>query len=59
MAAAGPGEVFVSATSRELASGAGVEFVDRGSRLFKGMSEQRQIYEVRSRTASPRGPGSG
>jgi class 3 adenylate cyclase len=59
MAAAGPGEVFVSATSRELASGAGVEFVDRGSRLFKGMSEQRQIYEVRSRTASPRGPGPG
>jgi class 3 adenylate cyclase len=59
MAAAGPGEVFVSATSRELASGAGVEFVDRGSRLFKGMTEQRQIYEVRPRTASPRGPGSG
>ena len=32
MDAAGPGAVFVSATSRELASGAGVEFVERESR---------------------------
>ena len=46
MAAAGPGQVFVSATSRELASGAGMEFVDRGSHMFKGVGEQRQVYEV-------------
>jgi class 3 adenylate cyclase len=48
MDAAGPGEVFVSATSRELASGAGVEFVERGSRDLKGISGPRQLYEARS-----------
>jgi class 3 adenylate cyclase len=46
MDAAGPGEVLVSATSRELASGAGMGFVDRGSREFKGISGQRQIYQA-------------
>ena len=55
MDAAGPGEVFVSATSRELASGAGVEFVDRGSREFRGISGQRQIYEARSGVTTPAG----
>lgn len=49
MADAGPGEVLVSATSRELASGAGVEFVDRGRRRFKGIEEERQVYEARTR----------
>lgn len=49
MADAGPGEVLVSATSRELASGAGVEFIDRGRRQFKGIGEERQVYEARSR----------
>ncbi|MEK6719429.1 MAG: adenylate/guanylate cyclase domain-containing protein [Chloroflexota bacterium] len=48
MDAAGPGEVFVSSTSRELASGAGVEFLDRGTRLLKGISGERQLYEVRT-----------
>ena len=47
MDAAGPGEVFVSATSKELASGAGVEFVERGSRALKGFTEPRQLYEAR------------
>jgi class 3 adenylate cyclase len=52
MDAAGPGEVFVSATSRELASGAGMEFIDRGSREFKGISGLRQIYEALPRVAA-------
>ncbi|MBF8289638.1 MAG: hydrolase [Chloroflexi bacterium] len=47
MDAAGAGEVFVSATSRELASGAGVEFLDRGTRVLKGISGARQLYEAR------------
>lgn len=47
MDAAGPGEVFVSATSKELASGAGVEFVERGSRDLKGLTGPRQLYEAR------------
>ncbi len=54
MGAAGAGEVFLSSTSRELATGAGVEFVDRGSRELKGMGGARQLYEARSsRAAAP------
>jgi class 3 adenylate cyclase len=49
MAAAGAGEVFVSATTRELASGAGIEFEDRGDRTFKGIAGERHLYEARGR----------
>ena len=51
MDAAGSGEVFVSATSRELASGAGVDFVERGGRELKGITGQRLLYEARPRQA--------
>jgi class 3 adenylate cyclase len=51
MGAAEPGTVYVSATSRELASGTGLEFVDRGSHQFKGIDGVRQVYEARPRTA--------
>jgi class 3 adenylate cyclase len=51
MGAAEPGTVFVSATSRELASGTGLEFVDRGSHQFKGIDGPRQVYEARRRIA--------
>jgi class 3 adenylate cyclase len=46
MAAAGAGEVFVSATARELATGAGIEFEDRGSHAFKGIAGERQVYRA-------------
>jgi len=46
---AGAGEVLVSATTRELASGGEIEFIDRGSRDFKGVNGPRQIYLARSR----------
>jgi class 3 adenylate cyclase len=46
MGAAGAGEVFVSATARELASGAGIEFEDRGSHAFKGITGERQVYQA-------------
>ncbi|MBA3687874.1 MAG: adenylate/guanylate cyclase domain-containing protein [Chloroflexi bacterium] len=46
MDTAGPGQVLVSATTRELAAGADVFFMDRGSREFKGISGPRQIYEA-------------
>jgi class 3 adenylate cyclase len=49
MAAAGPGEVFVSATTRELVSGAGIEFEDRGSRELKGFGGGRHVFEVLAR----------
>jgi class 3 adenylate cyclase len=48
MNAAGPSEVFVSATAKELASGAGVDFEDRGSRELKGFAGARQLFRARS-----------
>jgi class 3 adenylate cyclase len=47
LAEAGAGEVLVSSTTRELASGAALEFVDRGSLTLKGISGARQLYSVR------------
>ena len=47
MNAAGPGEVFVSATARELASGAGIDFEDRGSHELKGFAGARQLFQAR------------
>ncbi len=47
MDAAAPGTTFVSATTRELTSGAGFEFIDRGSRTFKGIADERRVYEAR------------
>jgi len=43
---AGPGEVLVSATTRELASGGDLEFIDRGTSELKGISGARQVYAV-------------
>lgn len=45
---------LVSSTSRELASGADIEFLDRGSRELKGISGARQLYEAQpTREAAP------
>ncbi len=49
MAAADPGTVFVSGTTRELMIGGGVEFADRGVREFKGISGERSVFEARPR----------
>ena len=55
---AGPAEVLVSATSRELAAGSGLEFVDRGEHQLKGLAEPRRLYSAREQdvdlgTAAP------
>jgi class 3 adenylate cyclase len=47
MDAAESGEVLVSATTRELASGGKVEFEDRGLHELKGIRGPRQIYAAR------------
>jgi class 3 adenylate cyclase len=47
MDAAAPGTTFVSATTRELSIGSGIEFVDRGRRALKGISGERSVYEAR------------
>jgi class 3 adenylate cyclase len=53
MESAGPGQVLVSATTRELASGGDVDFIDRGLREFKGITGARQVFEVRVDAGSP------
>jgi class 3 adenylate cyclase len=44
MALAGPSQVFVSATTRELVADSGLTFVDAGSHELKGVSGARQLY---------------
>jgi class 3 adenylate cyclase len=46
MALAGADEVWVSATVRDLADGAGLEFEDRGLHELKGIPGQRQLYAL-------------
>jgi DNA-binding NarL/FixJ family response regulator len=43
-ARANSGEVLVSSTTRELAAGSGLVFVDRGEHMLKGVSEPRRLY---------------
>ena len=44
MAQAGPSQVYVSATTRELVADSGLTFVDAGSHELKGVSGARQLY---------------
>jgi len=44
-ALAGPGEILVSSTVRDLVAGSGIEFEDRGEQGLKGVGE-RPIYAV-------------
>jgi class 3 adenylate cyclase len=45
-AAAGPGEILVSATTRALAGSDGLAFVDRGSHELKGLDGARELFGV-------------
>ena len=47
-AAAGPREVLVSSTVRDLVAGSGIEFEDRGLHELKGLEEPRRLYAVRN-----------
>jgi class 3 adenylate cyclase len=47
-AAAGPNEVLVSSTVRDLVAGAGMPFKDRGEHELKGIPGQWRLYEVGS-----------
>jgi class 3 adenylate cyclase len=46
LAAAGPGEVLLSATTRDLLEGSGMELEHAGSRELKGLSGMRDVYRV-------------
>ena len=48
LSVAGAGEVVVSATTRDLAEGSGVTFVDAGSHVLKGLSGERQLFRAAS-----------
>jgi class 3 adenylate cyclase len=45
-AVAGPGEVLVSSTVKDLVAGSGLEFEDRGGHQLKGVPDAWQIYRV-------------
>ena len=44
---AGPGEVIVSGTTRDLLDGSGLEFESRGERELKGLSGARPLFALR------------
>ena len=46
IAAAGPGEVLVSSTVKDLSAGSGITFVDRGSQALKGVPHEWRLFEV-------------
>lgn len=43
---AGPGEIIVSRTVKDLVAGSGIEFADRGTHTLKGVSDTWQLYAV-------------
>jgi len=43
---AGPGEVLASRTVRDLTTGSGLLFTDRGNYSLKGIPEEWQLYAV-------------
>ena len=47
-AAAGPGEILVTSTVKELVAGSGIEFDDRGAHALKGIPGEWRLYGVAS-----------
>jgi class 3 adenylate cyclase len=45
-AEAGPGEILVSSTVRDLVAGSGLEFDDRGEHELKGVPESKRLFAV-------------
>jgi class 3 adenylate cyclase/streptogramin lyase len=56
LAAANPGEVLVTATLRELVSGSGLAFADRGQHTLKGVPGTWQLYELEAVDGRPLDP---
>jgi class 3 adenylate cyclase/pimeloyl-ACP methyl ester carboxylesterase len=49
---AGPGEVLVSSTVKDLVAGSGIDFVDRGDHELKGVPEAWRVFEVAAPAAA-------
>ena len=45
-ALAGPGDVFASRTVKDLTTGSGLLFTDRGVHSLRGVPEEWQLYAV-------------
>jgi class 3 adenylate cyclase/streptogramin lyase len=56
LAAADPGEVLVTATLRELVSGSGLEFADRGQHTLKGVPGTWHLYGLEAVDGRPLEP---
>jgi class 3 adenylate cyclase len=48
---AGPGEVLVSQTVKDLVAGSGLEFEDRGAHALKGIPSEWHLYAVDRRVS--------
>jgi adenylate cyclase len=53
MSAAGPGEVLVSSTLRELVVGSGLDFSDRGLHQLKGIPGEWRLFALAREAAEP------
>jgi class 3 adenylate cyclase/pimeloyl-ACP methyl ester carboxylesterase len=53
-ALAGPGEVLLSRTVRDLVAGSGLAFEDRGTHVLKGVPGEWQLFAVEGRGTPPR-----
>ena len=59
-AKAGPEELLVSATLRDLVAGSGIQFADRGYRNLKGVPGKWRLFAASTRTElKPRAPAAG
>ena len=56
-ALAGPNDVLVSSTLRDLVIGSGLEFEDRGAHELKGVPGEWHLFAVASRSSSQNGGG--
>jgi TolB-like protein len=56
MSAAGPGEVLVSGTLRDLVAGSGLEFEDRGLQQLKGIPGEWHLWALLREVAKPARP---
>ena len=43
-ALAGPGEVLVTSTVKDLVAGSGIAFVDRGAKQLKGIPDEWRLF---------------
>ena len=55
---AGPGEVLVSSTVKDLVAGSGLKFADRGNHALKGVPGEWRLYAVERPPASAAPPSS-